>query len=218
MRIKENNIILADFMGWETIDDKYYITPHFKNLNESKTTRVWQIKDLKFHNSDEWLKPVVNKVEDMGVFITFLPDENTAEIRYKDRELTVYDDVSLYKVIVEAVIFILFCNGKGLPKLTADYIESLPIDTVFDKGAGVYGYLGDQRVKWVAKRIKQGWTIIYDDYYKFTYEQIADFETLIDKDGANYQLIMQLINCEAAALKNYANLKRKPYQREKGII
>lgn len=68
MNTKENNKLLAEFLGWKT-DKVEAIAPKsleviipFETVKDSFTTSVFKHKDLKFHNDWNWLMLVVEKI------------------------------------------------------------------------------------------------------------------------------------------------------------
>lgn len=214
MKIKESNIILAEFMGWQSVDGIAYITTHLKKMKNGEQSEVYLNSNLKFDISDEWLEAVMDRIEGMGVFILF-PDERTVEIRYKHRDLVVNDDISKYKVVVQAVIFIDHCNEIGLPIITVDDIDELPVWTIFDRGIEI---INEISCKWVAMRTPRGWVIIYGDK-KYRWDQIADFrDTLTNYNEAESKFIRDLINGDITVIRTYLNLQRKGYERRNGTI
>lgn len=62
---KENNILIADFMGFieSTIKGKFWDKKSEEGFGEGKLT------DLKFNSSWDWLMPVVEKIESLGYLV-----------------------------------------------------------------------------------------------------------------------------------------------------
>jgi hypothetical protein len=64
--IKENNILLANFLKWRIHEDYNYITPFYQSYdsigNGCYETPIFRFEDLKFHKSWDWLMLVISKI------------------------------------------------------------------------------------------------------------------------------------------------------------
>ena len=82
MNTTENNKLIAEFMGLEPYNLKYIKHPFFKREKEI------HVVNLKYHTSWDWLMPVVEKIESLGV--KFWVKGNTCRV-YINRELAELD-------------------------------------------------------------------------------------------------------------------------------
>tara|TARA_R100001510_G_C7625618_1_gene185562 strand:+ start:686 stop:1084 length:399 start_codon:yes stop_codon:yes gene_type:complete len=94
MNTKENNKLIAEFMGMEEQDMSFRIPKeilkgiHENDCPNSNDVDCWDIplKDLKYHTSWDWLMPVVEKIEDLefkGRKIYFSLSTNSISVMLK---------------------------------------------------------------------------------------------------------------------------------------
>jgi uncharacterized protein YqgV (UPF0045/DUF77 family) len=107
----ENNKLIAEFMGLypeETLkgDSVYAIKEcHSPNkLNDIKTN-FYSESELKFHFSWDWLMPVVEKIEELGIEITI--GRMYCDIKYKD----VFDKEKVFEIRIVSGVKINAVNG-----------------------------------------------------------------------------------------------------------
>lgn len=99
--IKENNILLAEFLGWKTDSKDRYITP-FEEMDESGYMRYdYKKNNLQFDCDWNWLMLVVDKIESLGyctqitrlnniTHSTYIFDCDFIEVKEKSKILSVY--------------------------------------------------------------------------------------------------------------------------------
>jgi hypothetical protein len=106
--MENNNILIAEFMGINHLDDDKYIN----NLKEMKAEGLYfeqgyMTSELKFDTDWNWLMPVIRKIEELGndVLIT----TNYIQISFDEGEqFIVIDDLnikidSVYNAVVEFI-------------------------------------------------------------------------------------------------------------------
>ena len=71
MTTKEENILIAEFMGYKSYEFRGYTMFVYEENNHRTDT------DLHYHTSWDWLMPVVEKIEDMGSEIVITNAECT---------------------------------------------------------------------------------------------------------------------------------------------
>ena len=66
MKTKENNILMADFLEWKKHETFNYLTPFFQDYlsigDGICQTPIFRDDDLRFHESWDWLVPVLQKI------------------------------------------------------------------------------------------------------------------------------------------------------------
>lgn len=99
----ENNILLAEFLGWET-DEVEVIAPKslevivpFETVKGFFTTSIFKHEELKFHNDWNWLMLVVDKIESLGFSVTIHTD--TCYVAHNtDKSIETIINISDYKI------------------------------------------------------------------------------------------------------------------------
>src|SRR6056297_493676 len=121
--IQENNKLIAEFMGYNVDEIKFILEadslPHlvrtsthllFLDDEDKKETSIWDF--IEFHNSWDWLMPVVEKIEK-------LPNEAYGYEYYTDSNC-----VAIKKVVGKDIIIIGFKdykNDKFINRFEATY-------------------------------------------------------------------------------------------------
>lgn len=118
MEHTENNILIADFMGLELEETltglKVYARKHLRNPNKLNdiVTDYYEPKELKYHNSWDWLMPVVEQIKNIGT-----------HSKTTDLEYTLLDNIDDALIIVRidlvysAVIEFIKWHNKNLDRL-----------------------------------------------------------------------------------------------------
>ena len=77
--IEEGNILIDVFMGEDGLLGKEY-TEHYSDEFYQPTTREYEVEDLEYHSSWDWLMPVVEKIADMDNQGLFSSEDGYDEI------------------------------------------------------------------------------------------------------------------------------------------
>ena len=75
--MKEQNKLIAEFMGYETDNIEVTMPENFREVyrfesapSDFFSSTLFKLQDCKFHSSWDWLMPVVEKIESLGHGVT----------------------------------------------------------------------------------------------------------------------------------------------------
>lgn len=130
--IIEHNKMIAEFMGWRPSvierDIKLYYFPNSETGEYANTCKLADLRGMKYHDSWDWLMPVVEKIETMPIPLTekykkgFLKNATEANIEI----YTLYDSREEFKCWNFRVEFVMgkhICDNseRWATKLAATY-------------------------------------------------------------------------------------------------
>jgi len=107
MNIKENNKLIAEFMGWGR--NYNYTDEVYSNKNKNRKVPYWSeynseiyLKEMKYQQSWDWLMPVVDKIHSTEKYFTYVAKtsgqfKNEVSINPKFIEETYKDVVQFIK-------------------------------------------------------------------------------------------------------------------------
>ena len=112
--IEENNVLIADFSGWQKSNGVHYDTPHTQWKWQSSwlsgegfdTTNEFLESELKFNKSWDWLMPVVSKCYEYGELDNHYREEIIASLS------GVIDIEDTYNAVVD---FVKWYNDNNKP-------------------------------------------------------------------------------------------------------
>jgi hypothetical protein len=109
MSIKNNNILIANFLDWPKIKKYNYETPFYESYLSTGAgmceTNVFHVEDLKFHNSWDWLMSVIIKISDIKHYTLSATIEYLSEFYYRNSDNSdgLVDIKEFYEVIIEFI-------------------------------------------------------------------------------------------------------------------